>query len=286
MRRTITQSSLAYCCRLTRRASSSFPLAFRVLPPAKRDAMTVLYAFCRATDDLVDGPGLMVAKKAAVRAWRDRLREALNGHYSHRLHAALHHAVITFGIPAQHLLEVIDGVEMDLEPVCFATFEELQTYCYRVASAVGMACLPVWGTTCDATEPATAAGIAFQLTNILRDLGEDRDRGRVYLPQEEMDQFGATPDRWDDPVHRVAFRNLMRFQTDRAREFYHRAESLDHLLSPDGRAVYGVMSGVYRRLLSEIERADYDILGHRVRVPRRTKAMLLLSAWPRKWGWL
>lgn len=279
-------SSLAYCRRLTRRANSSFPLAFRVLPPAKRDAMTALYAFFRATDDLADEPGEPAAKRAAVRGWRGRLGEALAGRYSHRVHAALHHSVTAFGIPPGYLFDVIDGVEADLEPVRFATFAELEPYCYRVAAAVGLACLPVWGVRGDATEPATAAGIAFQLTNILRDVGEDLARGRVYLPEDDIARSGVPPGKWADPAHRDAFRRLMRSQADRARDFYRRAEPLDGLLSPDGRAVYGVMSGVYQRLLSAIERADFDVLDRRVRVPKRTKLRLLLSAWPRKWGWL
>ena len=277
-------SSLQFCRRLTRRANSSFPLAFRVLPAAKRDGMTALYAFFRATDDLADEPGEVYAKRLAVRAWRDRLGEALAGRYSHRVHAALHHAVGRFGIPPRHLFEVIDGVEMDLQPLRLETFADLEPYCYRVASAVGLACLPVWGVRGDATEPAVAAGIAFQLTNILRDVGEDLRRGRVYLPDEDIRKFDAPPEGWAaDPA---AFRRLMRFQADRARDFYRRAEPLDGLLTPDGRAVYGVMSGVYRRLLAEIERADFAVLDQRVRVPKRAKLALLLSAWPRKWGWL
>ncbi len=276
---TLQNSSFRYCLRLTRRANSSFPLAFRVLPAAKRDAMTALYAFFRATDDLADEPG---ASRASVRAWRDRLADALAGKYSHRVHAALHHTVEAFGVLPRHLFEVIDGVETDLEPVPFATFADLEPYCYRVASAVGLACLPVWGTRGDAHEPAVAAGIAFQLTNILRDVGEDLRRGRVYLPDDDLKRFDAPPETWAaDPAR---FRRLMRFEADRARDFYRRAEPLDALLTADGRAVYGVMSGVYRRLLGEIERADFDVLTRRIRVPKRAKLTLLLSAWPRKWG--
>ena len=278
------RSSASYCRRLARRANSSFPLAFRVLPAAKRDAMTALYAFFRATDDLADEPGQVEAKRAAVQQWRERLTDALAGRHSHRVHAAVRHAVERFGVPPQHLFDVIDGVEADLQPVHFNTFADLQPYCYRVASAVGLACLPVWGTRGDATEPAVAAGIAFQLTNILRDVGEDLQRGRVYLPADDVARFGVPPAKWADPDHRDGFRRLMRFQADRARDFYRRAEPLDALLSPDGRAVYGVMSGVYRRLLAEIERADFDVLARRVRVPKRHKVRLLLTAWPRKWG--
>jgi phytoene synthase len=283
---TAHRSSLSYCRRLTRRAHSSFPLAFRVLPRAKRDATTALYAFFRATDDLADEPG---ARPEVLRGWRARLDDALGGVYTHRLHAALHHAVRAFGVPAEHLHDVIDGVETDLGPVAFETFAELHRYCYRVASAVGLACVPVWGLRPgvdlgQAKGPAEAAGVAFQLTNILRDLGEDRTRGRVYLPRDELERFGCPPESWrpDNP----AFRELMRFQVGRAREHYAKGEPLSGLLSADGRAVFRVMAGVYRRLLDAIERRGYDVFARRVRVGRLTKARLLLAAWPAKWGLL
>jgi phytoene synthase len=158
-----------------------------------------LYAFCRATDDLADEPGDPAAKRAALARWRARLDAALAGDYSHRLHAALAHAVRTFDIPPAYLHDVIDGVESDLGPVRIETFAELHRYCYRVASAVGLACLPVWGLRTgtnpeQARGPAEAAGVAFQLTNILRDLGEDRSRGRVYLPRDELERFDCPPE--------------------------------------------------------------------------------------------
>ena len=277
---TAHRSSLAYCRRLTRRAGSSFPLAFRLLPPAKRDAMYALYAFLRATDDLADGPGAPDAKRAALRDWRARLDAALaDGAHSHRLHAALAHAVRTFDIPPRYLRDVIDGVETDLGPVTFPTFADLYPYCYRVASAVGLACVRVWGARGDAAGPAEAAGVAFQLTNILRDLGEDLARGRVYLPQDELARFGCPPAAWRDPARRDAFRDLMRFQVGRARDFYAKARPLDGLLGPDGRAVFRVMAGVYSRLLDEIERRDFDVFTRRVCVGRLTKLRVFLSAW-------
>ena len=279
-------SSLAYCRRVARRANSSFPLAFRVLPPAKRNATTALYAFFRLTDDLADGPGV---KRTALAAWRTRLDAALAGSPSHRCHAAVADAVRTFGVQPEHLHAVIAGVETDLDPVRFETFAELYPYCYRVASAVGLACLPVWGyadpaATAKAAGPAEAAGIAFQLTNILRDLGEDLARGRVYLPQEELARFGCPPEAW--PARPPAFRELMRFQAARARDYYRRADELPGLLSADGRAVFRVMAGVYRRLLDEIERRDFDVFTERIRVGKWAKAKVLASAWPTKWGWL
>ena len=238
---------------------------------------------------LTNGPGDPAARRAALRDWRARLDAALRGDYSHRLHAALDHAVRTFGIPPGYLHDVIDGVETDLGPVAFGTFAELGRYCYRVASAVGLACLPVWGlrpgaSADEARGPAEAAGVAFQLTNILRDLGEDLARGRIYLPRDEWERFGCPPDSWR--AGGPAFRELMQFQVARARGYYDRGEPLAGLLSADGRAVFRAMAGLYRRLLDEIERRDFNVFARRVRVGRLAKLRLLLSAWPAKWGWV
>lgn len=277
-------SSWNYCRRLTRRARSSFPIAFRLLPPPKRDAMTALYAFFRVTDDLADGPGKPSEKRRALADWRTGLRLAMDGYYSHRLHAALHHVVVTFGVPPEMLESVIDGAEADLDPVRFDTFAELYPYCYRVASSVGIACVHVWGFRQPSDrEPAIAlaeqAGIAFQLTNILRDLREDRECGRIYLPAEELARFGCSPDRWERPESSAPFRELMRFQVARARDFYRRSEPLADRLTPEGRAIFHAMSGLYRRLLEEIERRDYDVFTRRVRVGKLAKLRVLASAW-------
>src|SRR5204863_8276980 len=152
----------------------------------------------------------------------------------------------------------------DVGSVRMATFAELYPYCYRVASAVGLACVRIWGTRPgvshdDTDPPAEAAGIAFQLTNILRDLGEDYARDRVYLPADELVRFECPPERWRDPAYADRFRDLMRFQVARARDYYRKGSALVPLLSRDGRAIFHVMSGAYSRLLDEIERADYDV---------------------------
>jgi phytoene synthase len=283
--------SYTACSQITRAANSSFPLAFRLLPPAKRRAMDALYAFMRVTDDLADDPGPAAAKRAALADWRAALLAALGGRYSHPVHPALHDTARRFAVPPEYLTAVIDGVESDLEPVRVRTFDELRPYCYRVASVVGLACVRVWGLRPgagwkDADGPAADAGVAFQLTNILRDLGEDLARGRVYLPEEDCDRFGCPPERWRDPGHADRFRALMRFEAARARDFYQSGHRLGPLLSPDGRAIFRVMSGLYRRLLAEVEGADFAVFDRRVRVPTWRKAAILLGAWPAKWGWL
>ncbi|MDB5309499.1 MAG: squalene/phytoene synthase family protein [Gemmataceae bacterium] len=278
--------SFAHCRRVARRANSSFPLAFRLLPAGKRRAMDALYAFMRVTDDLADEPGDPAVKRASLDRWRAALAAALAGRYSHPVHPALHDITRRFAVPPEYRSAVIDGVESDLEPVRFATFADLYPYCYRVASVVGLACVRVWGVRpgvepADATAPAEAAGIAFQLTNILRDLGEDAARGRVYLPADEMGRFGCPPEMWT--AAGGAFREMMRFQVGRARDYYRRAEVLPQLLSADGRAIFRMMCGTYQALLDEIERRDYDVLTRRVRVPRWRKGLIFLSAWPVKW---
>src|SRR5262245_45860422 len=165
--------SYTYCERLARREAGNFYHAFRVLPAPQRRAMCALYAFLRVADDLSDAPGDPESKRQPLAEWRRGLDEALHGKYSHALHPAFHHTVETYAIPREHLEAVLDGVEMDLAPVSYATFDDLKLYCYRVASAVGLACIHVWGfDDARARVYAEHAGIAFQLTNILRDLGE------------------------------------------------------------------------------------------------------------------
>ena len=279
-------SSFLACARITHQANSSFPVAFRLLPRAKRRAMDALYAFMRVTDDLADEPGEPAAKRARLADWRAALDASRGGTFAHPVFPALAHTVRTFDIPPRYLHDVIDGVGADIEPVRFASFAELYPYCYRVASAVGLACVRVWGardgvTPADALAPAEAAGIAFQLTNILRDLGEDVARGRVYLPADELAHFRCPPEEWRTP----AFRELMRFQIDRARDYYRRGAALGRLLCPDGAAIFGVMSGTYRALLDEIEARGYDVFTHRCRVPKWRKGIALARGWSTKWGW-
>jgi phytoene synthase len=252
--------------------------------------MDALYAFLRLTDDLADEPGELSAKRAALASWRAAFQKSLAGSFSHPVHAALADTVHHYAIPGRFLLDVIDGVESDLEPVRFATFTELYRYCYRVASAVGLACLRIWGLKPGATfeqadNPAEAAGIAFQLTNILRDLGEDFARGRVYLPADELAAAGCEPDTWRDPRSAASVGRLVSSQAARAREFYRRAEPLEALLSSEGRGVFRVMSGTYRRLLEEVDRAGAEVLLRRVRVPAWRKGLNLLEGWAAKWGW-
>jgi phytoene synthase len=248
--------------------------------------MCALYAFNRVTDDLADEPGPIDGRQAALDAWRAGTRQALAGHYSHFAHPALHATVTRYAIPPEYLEAVIDGVSADLGTVRFPAFPDLYAYCWRVASAVGLACVHIWGFRGGrrALEYAESAGIAFQLTNILRDLAEDRANGRVYLPQDELARFGLPPE-GPAGVADPGFRDLMRFQTARARDFYRAAEPLADLLRPAGRAIYRMMSRTYRGILDEIEARDHDVFSGRVRLGRWRKLRLLAESLPASFGW-
>jgi phytoene synthase len=278
--------SYTYCEQLARREAGNFYHAFRVLPNPQRRAMCALYAFLRIADDLSDASGEPAEKRLPLANWRRGLEQSLQGEYSHPLHAAFHDTVRTHHIPREYLDAVLDGVEMDLAPVSYATFEELRLYCYRVASAVGLACIHIWGFENERAKVyAEHAGIAFQLTNILRDLGEDAARGRVYLPREELMQFGYDEGRFACGVRDDRFRALMRFQVERARHYYDAAGPLVPLLRPAGRAVFLVMSRTYRGLLDAIEQRDYDVFSSRVCLSTWRKLLLVLRILPVRWGW-
>ena len=275
-------SSYAFCERLARRAAGNFYHAFALLPREQRLAMCALYSFMRIADDLSDEPADVADKRAALAGWRAALHAALAGEYHHPALPALADVVARFGIPVAHLEAVLSGVEMDLDISDYATFDDLYRYCYHVASAVGLCCIHIWGFHGDAYPAAEAAGIALQLTNILRDVAEDAARGRVYLPAEDLARFGCTPESWHGPS--PAFRAMMRFEADRAYRYYDQAQNLVGRLAPPGRAVFLVMLHTYRALLDEIVARDFDVFRERVRLPRWYKLWLAVRALPVRYG--
>jgi 15-cis-phytoene synthase len=279
-------ASYAWCERLAQRQAGNFYHAFRLLPLTQRRAMCALYAFMRVADDLTDGPELVVEKSLALANWRQQLEAALTGDYHHVLHPAFHHTIVHYGIPRRYLDEVLDGVGMDLSTDHYETFADLYRYCYRVASAVGLACIHIWGFHEErAIAHAESAGIALQLTNILRDLGEDATRGRVYLPREDLERFGYSEEELRMGKRDERFRALMRFQIERARGYYESAAPLADLLTPTGRAVFLVMLRTYRGLLESIVQRDYDVFSSRVRLSRLRKLWLAAQVLPLRWGW-
>lgn len=277
--------SYAYCERLARREAGNFYHAFRVLPAGQRRAMCALYAFLRVTDDLSDSGEPLPVRQAALARWRTDFNLAQTGDYRHRLFPALHDALQTYKIPREYCEAALDGVCMDLDVQRYATFADLYAYCYRVASAVGLMCIHIWGFQEEsAKKHAESAGIAFQLTNILRDLGEDAARGRFYLPREDLERFGCTEEMFCRGTRDECFRALMQFEVARARQFYQAGWQLSRLLSPSGRAVFQVMMQTYQGLLDLIEARDYDVFSSRVSLSRWRKLGLAVQALPVRFG--
>ena len=277
--------SYAYCERLARRAAGNFYPAFCLLPGSQRRAMCALYSFMRIADDLGDEEGTPAAKAIALDGWQRDLDAALQGRYSHRIHPALHHTLAAYRVPPEYLVAVIDGIRMDLAPVAYQRFDELHRYCWRVASAVGLACIHIWGFSDERAKVyAEHAGIAFQMTNILRDLGEDAARQRVYLPAEDLERFGYTTEQLARGERNDAFRALMKFQVERARQYYADAGPLVPLLAPAGQAVFLALLRTYRGLLDKIEACDYDVFSRRVGLSRWRKLGILLWTLPVRWG--
>lgn len=241
--------------------------------------MCVLYAFMRHTDDLGDQEDLPIdQRRDLLKQWRHELKSALAGNAcTQPLLPALLDVVQLRNIPEQYLQEVISGVESDLDSGTFTRFADLEKYCYQVAGVVGLCCLKIWGYRSEEAVPtAIACGTAFQLTNILRDLREDARRGRVYLPQEDLERFGVTFEQIRSGETTPGFREMMRFQVARAWNFYHEAASLYDDLSPSGQRIFVAFCEVYSSLLNEIERADYDVLTKRVSLARWKKGWIAM----------
>lgn len=281
------EGSYRWAAELTRRSAKNFVYSFQVLPRQQRRAMDALYAFLRVTDDLADDDGEITRKEQALIDWEERFVAMGQGIYSHPVHPALHDSIRRYGIPMDHLAKVIEGVRQDLRPVQFSDFPELYAYCYRVASVVGLCCIEIWGySDPEARIHAEASGIAFQLTNVLRDLAEDLARNRIYLPREDWERFACPPQQWACDRHGEAFQSMMKFETDRANHYYAEGERLLPYLNPPGRAVFQIMLGIYRGLLREIERRQFDVFSERVRLGRWKKISMLAQAIPVRFGWV
>ncbi|MEN6458878.1 MAG: squalene/phytoene synthase family protein [Thermoguttaceae bacterium] len=297
MNRHAIDASYAHCRRLSRQAGSSFHAGFLLLPRSQRKAMWALYAFMRHTDDLADNPLEAPSRRESLDRWRSELEEALGGNAhvvadetpgspGDLILPALADTVRQFNIPHEHLFAAIDGVAMDIDGRRYETFDELQQYCERVASAVGLCCIHIWGFRGDeAFEPARQAGIALQLTNILRDVKEDAALGRIYLPTEDLQRFNCSPDALPRGVADRPFRELMAFEVARAERAYAEAAELIDWLAPSGRRIFGALMATYHCLLREIARRPDVVLRRRVQVGRLWK-LLLLARWavlpPRK----
>ena len=274
------ESAYEACRTITRREAKNFYYAFLTLPAAKRRAIYAAYAFCRHCDDSVDEETSTEAKLKALSDLQANLDSTYSGSASSPVYVALADVARNYDIPQEYFQEIILGVESDLVKDRFQNFDELKEYCYRVASVVGLICLQIFGYEDDrAKEYAVDLGLAMQLTNIIRDVREDLDMGRVYLPQDEMARFGYSEDDLRNGVRNEAFLELMRFQSQRAREYFDRGFKLLPYLSRRSRACPAVLGALYSKVLDRIEASDYDVLESRVSLSKAEKIGITAKTW-------
>ncbi len=272
----------AYCEEVTRRSSSNFYYAFRLLPPERRRSLCAVYAFCRFVDDVTDRQNPDWSPATAIQQWREEVAAVFHGTPRHPISRALADTVRRFPLAEQHFRDLIDGIETDLQPRVYHTWEELRSYCYRVASTVGLLCIEIFGyRSPSAKQYAVDLGIAFQLTNILRDVREDAERGRVYIPRSDFEQFDCSERDFLQAHYSPRLAALLAFECGRARAFYLRARAA---LAPEDRrslAPAEAMRLIYQRLLARIEAQNFDVFRQRVTLPRYQKVSLALAAWGR-----
>ena len=264
-----------YCKQKAASSGSSFYYSFLFLPPEKKCAIISLYAFCREVDDIVDENLNADIALDKLNGWRDEIDRLFHANPQTQVGKALAQTVERFNLAAEYFHEIIDGMEMDLNKQTYRNFSELSLYCYRVASVVGLLAAEIFGYTDRNTlKYANDLGMAFQLTNILRDVKEDAERGRIYLPLDEMDEYGITGDMLSGNHTTPSMQNLFRLQAERARSYYDSA--LQHLPETDRYSQRSgiMMAAIYRKLLDKIETGGYRVLEKRVRLPAWQKLWL------------
>jgi len=266
------EASYAFCRRIARTRARNFYYSFLLLSREQRDAMCAIYAFMRYCDDISEGEG---ASRESIDRWRRDLNRALAGEYGDNpLWPAFHDTVQRYQIPCEYFHEMISGVSSDLEQRQIQTFDELYRYCYQVASVVGLTIIHIFGFESQHALPlAEKCGIAFQLTNILRDVREDAENQRVYIPAEDIRRFGADLTKRDEN-----FIRLLGFEAERARHYYDESRPLLDLVHKRSRASLWALIEIYRRLLDRIERSKFDVLSRRIRVPTWEKIGIVVSA--------
>ncbi len=269
-----------YCQQKAAQSGSSFYYSFLFLPPERRQAITALYAFCREVDDVVDECHDVQVAQAKLDWWRNQIRQVFEGQPQHPVGLALQDVVKHFNLPREQLLEIIDGMQMDLQQTRYLDWKALQLYCYRVASVVGLLSAEIFGHQNRQTlKYAHDLGMAFQLTNIIRDVGEDARRGRIYLPIDELQRFNVPARQILDGVHSDNFKALMAFQTQRARQFYDQAFALLPKEDRKPQRPGLIMAAIYRTLLDEIEADGFLVLDRRTSLTPLRKIWLAGTTW-------
>jgi phytoene synthase len=265
------------CRDIARVHSKTFYLSSLFLSPPKRRAVWAVYAFCRTADDIVDRMAPPRDRLGAIAGWEQGLLDAYDGRASDPIYVAFADAVRRFEIPVEPALDLLRGARMDITVRRYDTYEQLRDYCYLVASTVGLLVLPVLGSiTPAAARYGVALGRAMQMTNILRDVGEDARMDRIYLPGEDLRRFGCTEASVMDGVRDERFRQLMRFEIARVRTMYAEAEPGIALLAPESRYTVRLALSLYRGILDRIEANRYDVFTRRAHVPLRAKATTAL----------
>ncbi|MFW2374653.1 MAG: presqualene diphosphate synthase HpnD [Gammaproteobacteria bacterium] len=268
-----------YCQEKTSKSGSSFYYSFLFLPKLKRRAITALYAFCREVDDVVDEVRDEHIARTKLNWWRDEVRRMYQGQAQHPVTKAMQALLTEFNLAEEYLLEIIDGMEMDLDYSSYQSFKDLSLYCYRVASVVGLLSAEIFGYRNRMTlKYAHDLGMAFQLTNILRDVREDAQRGRVYIPVDELEKFAVSLDDLHRPTSSDAVCELFKFQADRARSYYQQA--FDKLPAEDrySQRTGLIMAEIYYSLLDEIELDGFKVLEYRIKLTPLRKLWLAWRA--------
>ena len=274
--------ALDYCRQKAAESHSSFLSGFRFLSVEKRNAITVLYAFCRELDDVVDGCTDPNVAQITLNWWRSDLEKVFNNEMpEHPVHQALKDIRASFDLPKNEFEALIDGMQMDLEQARYGSFDELKLYCHRVAGVVGRLIARILGFSNPKTlEYADKMGLALQLTNIIRDVGEDARQGRIYLPIEEMQKFDVPANVIMQCKPTDNFAKLMQFQVDRARETYREAMLLLPAADKKSQKVGLIMAGIYYALLNEIDRdGAQNVLTYKIAIPSPRKKRIALKTW-------
>ena len=270
----------SHCQEVTKREARNFYFAFLTLPPAKRQAIYAVYAFARICDDIADGDTSTEAKLTGLAEIRRSLERAYAGFPEGPVFTALADVAATYRIEQSSFQALVGGVEVDTAQNRYATFEDLLRYCYGVASTVGLICIEIFGyVRTEARCYAVDLGLAMQLTNILRDIQEDAERDRIYIPQDELARFGYSEEDLASGVVNQCFTELMRFQAERARSYYRSSARLLPLVPVRSRACVSVLHGLYSRLLDRIEARRFDVFHGRVRLSTAEKVLLTAKLW-------
>lgn len=269
-----------YCQEKCAKSGSSFYYSFLFLPTERRQAIMALYAFCREVDDVVDECTDLAIASTKLTWWRQEVQRISNKQATHPVGLALQSVAPGINLPAEQLLEIIDGMEMDLQQSRYLDFKGLSLYCYRAASVVGLLAAEIFGYQDRQTQKyAHDLGMAFQLTNIIRDVGEDARRGRIYLPMDELKQFNVPAADILNARYSENFTALMQFQYERAQRYYEQAFSLLPDVDRQNQRPGLIMAAIYRTLLDEIRSESFRVLHQRISLPATRKLWLATKTW-------